>query len=167
MNSVILYIYRLITYVLPETRFFSLKRFLLRKAGLVIGENVRICSSALFLGTGKIYIGDNTWIGHNVIIASASPSEICIGDNVDIAPNVYIGNGSHEIDPLGSHSAGKGISGNIIINDGVWICVNSTILANVEIGHKAVVGACTLVNKNIEAYTVVGGNPCKEIKKII
>lgn len=74
--------------ILPETRCFGFKRWMLRLCGAKIGKNVRICSSAKFLGAGDLEIGDNTWIGHQCLISSSS--RIIIGANCDFAPRVYI-----------------------------------------------------------------------------
>ncbi len=149
---------------MPDTRFFGLKRILYRSAGATIGKNVRICSSAKILGNGSLTIGENTWIGHETMIISSS--NILIGKNVDIAPRVYIGTGTHEVDPTGSHSAGQGISKEIIIEDGVWIGVNSTILPGVNIGQKTIIAAGSVVTKSFQKLLVIGGIPAKFIKKL-
>lgn len=55
--------------------------------------------------------------------------------------------------------------GNIIIGSDVWIGRDTMILSGVKIGDGAVIGAKSLVTKDIEPYTIVGGNPAKFIKK--
>ncbi|SDS14700.1 acyltransferase [Winogradskyella sediminis] len=162
MSSLKLYIIRLFVLFIPETRGFSIKRFLYRWAGAKIGENVRICSSAIILGSGKLKIGSNTWVGQNVMLLASK--EIEIGKNVDIGPKVYIGNGTHVIEPNSERIAGKGKSIKIIIGNGTWLGVNSTILPGVVVGDKVVVGAGSLVNTKLESYTVAVGSPAKAIK---
>jgi acetyltransferase-like isoleucine patch superfamily enzyme len=164
MSPFILYIYRIFTIFLPETRFFGFKNVLLRLAGARIGENVKVCSSVRIIGNGILLIDDNTWIGPSTLISVTNPASIVILGNVDIAPNVYIGTGTHKIDMYGLNSAGFGYNDNIIINSGVWIGVGSMILPGVEIGTKAVVGAGSLVNKNVAPYSVVAGVPARSIK---
>lgn len=164
MKASILYINRLIFSVLPETRCFGLKRALLRLAGAKIGNNVRICSSAMIIGVGELKIGDNTWIGQRVMLIASS--KIKIGKNVDIAPNVYIGNGTHEITPERDRIADVELSKDIEIGDGCWICVNSTILAGVSIGKKCVVAAGTVVTKSFDNMKLIVGIPA-EVKKIL
>jgi maltose O-acetyltransferase len=61
-------------------------------------------------------------------------------------------------------SAGQGISKNIIIEDGVWIGANTTIIGGVTIGKKSIIAAGSLVNRDIPAYTIAAGSPCKPIK---
>ena len=80
---------------MPATRFFKVKRGLLRWAGATIGSNVRIVSSAKFYLTGQLIIGDNTWIGHEVLVVGGD-APVCIGKNVDIAPRVNIITGGHQ-----------------------------------------------------------------------
>lgn len=164
MNGVGLYIYKIITSILPETKCFGLKRFLLTKCGAKIEKGVRICSSASFWGAGDLYIGKDTWIGHGVLILSSS--YVRIGSCVDIAPRVYIGTGTHVIDLEGSHVAGEGINKNIIIGDGAWLCVNSTILPGVSIGEKTIVAAGAVVNKSYGDNEIVGGVPAKHIRNV-
>ena len=65
----------------------------------------------------------------------------------------------------GMHTAGKGISANIIINDGVWIGMNSIILPGVNIGKKSIIAAGSVVTRDVPEYSMVAGNPAK-IKKV-
>lgn len=164
MNSFLIYLYNLFIPILPSTRFFAFKRLLLKLCGVKIGHNVRVCSSVKFYGSGRLSIGDNVWIGHNVCIISSSM--VTIGNNVDIAPEVFITTGSHEIDKYGLRTAGKGISKDIIIEDGVWLCARAVILPGVRIGCKSVVAAGGIVTRNIQEMSLYGGVPVKFIKKI-
>lgn len=64
-----------------------------------------------------------------------------------------------------SHIEGfGGTKGDVIIGSDCWICSGATILSGVTIGDGAVVAACSVVTKNVEAYAVVGGNPARFIK---
>jgi acetyltransferase-like isoleucine patch superfamily enzyme len=164
MITIILYFYNCITLVLPETKLFGFKNAILRLAGVEIGKNVRICSSTKILGNGKLSIGDNTWIGQQGLIISSS--NIIIGSNIDIAPRVYIGNGTHVIDLNSANIAGAGISKDINIGDGSWICVNCTILPGVNIGVKNIIAAGSTVAKSTENNSMYGGVPTKLIKKL-
>lgn len=165
MNTTILYLYQLIAVFLPETRFFSLKCWLLKLAGAKIGKNVRICSSVRIIGNGNLSIGDNCWIGPQTLISSSFPAEVKLGNNIDIAPRVFIGTGSHEIDMSKINSAGKGISLNVVIDDGAWICVGALLLPGVCIGKKAIIASGSVVTKDIPKYTLGVGNPCRIAKE--
>lgn len=157
-----MYISQLIFKLLPETRCFRLKRFLLRASGVSLGRNVRICSSVRILGNKTLQIGENTWIGHGTIIVCSET--VSIGSNVNIAPMCYIGTGTHEITPSGDSIAGRGISFPIIIKDGVWLCARSTVLAGSKIGTKSIVAAGAVVKGKVEDFELVGGVPAQHIK---
>ncbi|HNX05774.1 MAG TPA: acyltransferase [Opitutales bacterium] len=142
---------------LPETRLFGLKRALLSAAGVKVGRGVRFCSSALILGGGTLSIGDDTWIGHQVLIVAAS--DVFIGNRVDLAPRVYIGTGTHAPDVDGLRAAGQELTRDIHIGDGAWLGACSCILPGVRIGTNAVVAAGAVVTKDVAEKTVVGGVP--------
>ena len=55
-------------------------------------------------------------------------------------------------------------NGNVEIGNDVWIGANVTILSGVKIGDCAIIGTCSLVTKNVEPYTIIGGNPAKLIR---
>jgi acetyltransferase-like isoleucine patch superfamily enzyme len=55
--------------------------------------------------------------------------------------------------------------GNVVIGNDVWIGINSLILSGVHIGDGAIIGACSVVTKDVEPYTIVAGNPAKVIRK--
>lgn len=156
------YVVNFIIVLLPSTRLFYFKRFLLSLKGAKIGKNVRVCSSAKFLGNGKLIIDENTWIGHECLLISTS--SISIGKNVDIAPRVFIGTGTHLIEMNSPNVAGEGINKDIVIENGVWIGANSIVLPGVKIGEKSIIGAGSVVVKDIPPYCIAVGNPCRPIK---
>lgn len=164
MKPSVLFLINIIKYFIPETRGFRIKRSLYRVAGVKVGKNVRICSSVKIRGNGNLSIGDNTWIGHETLIISSS--SILIGSDNDIAPKVYIGTGTHQIDILSPNIAGKGISKDVIINNGCWICVGSIILPGVKIGNKSIIAAGAVVSQTIPDFTIVGGIPAKVLKRL-
>jgi acetyltransferase-like isoleucine patch superfamily enzyme len=164
MNTFLLYIFGGFIHCLPPTRFFSLKRLLYKFAGVKIGKNVRIASSAKILGSGDLTIGDNTWIGHEVIIFCSD--KIFIGKDCDIAPRVYMGNGTHSVESQGTKAAGKGISLPITIGDGCWICANCTILPLTKIGECSIVAAGSVVKGKIPSRELWGGIIAKKIRKL-
>jgi maltose O-acetyltransferase len=148
----------------PLTRGYGLRARLLRFAGVDCARSARIVASARILQKNLV-IGEDTFIGHQVLIGGNLKFRVTIGSNVDIAPRVVVLSGSHEIDMFGSHSAGEGAGGEVHIEDGAWIGANSTVLPGVTIGRKAVVGAGSVVTRDIPAFTVAVGNPCRPIKR--
>lgn len=114
-----------------------------------------------------ITIGSNTYIGRNCIFQSAH-GRIIIGDNVMFGAGVHIHGGNHEI-----HTVGKLMNeieklpdsdGIVKIANDVWIGSNAIILKGVSINEGAVIGAGSVVTKDIPAYAIAVGNPCKVIK---
>jgi putative colanic acid biosynthesis acetyltransferase WcaF len=166
MKTHINYINTLIFRVLPETRFFGLKRYLMRLAGIKIGENSRVCSSVTISGNGTIEIGDNVWIGPQVFLSASTPASIKIASHCGIAPQTYIATGTHEIDYEGLSSLGPGLNLDVIIEEGAWIGPKVAILPGLTIGKKAIVAAGAVVSKDVAEKTMVGGVPAKFMKNI-
>jgi len=148
---------------LPATRFFGLKRWLLRVAGARVGDGVRCASSARFQLTGELSIGSETWIGHDVLVVGGG-SPVSIGRNCDIAPRVTLATGSHQIDPLGARVAGEGYSLPIVIGDGCWICAGATILGGTIIGSHSIVAAGAVVKGHFPPKSMIGGVPARVIR---
>ena len=88
---------------------------------------------------------------------------ITIGDEVFIGPKVNLITINHDPDPE-NRSATYGRP--ITIEDKVWIGINSTVLPGVRIGYGAIIGAGSVVTKDVPPMTVVAGNPARFIKKI-
>lgn len=157
------YIIQLVFPVLPDTRLYHLKVFLLRLRGFRIGRNVRVVSSVRFK-LRMLSVGDNTFIGHQTLIAGGN-ALVHIGQNVDIAARCMLMTGTHEI---GSsiQRAGKGRSDNITIGDGTWVGAGAIILGGVHIGRGCIIGAGSLVRKDVEDNCLVAGVPARVIRKL-
>ena len=88
-----------------------------------------------------------------------------IGANAFIAPGVCLACAGHAIVPE-QRSAGIGTSKPIVIEDDVWIGANTVVCGGVTIGKGSVIGAGSVVNKDIPAGVVAVGNPCKVLRPI-
>lgn len=88
---------------------------------------------------------------------------ITIGNDVYIGPKVNLITINHDPDPE-NRSATYGRS--IVIEDKVWIGINATVLPGVHIGYGAIIGAGSVVTKDVPAMTVVAGNPARVIRQI-
>lgn len=149
--------------IIPN-RFFTFKSKIWNHIGYNIHYSARLSSSVKLLGSIDIMIKDDTFIGHNTLIMGGE-SKITIGKNCDISSNVTIVSGTHELNPRGIRMAGRGIGKDVIIRNGVWVGASVTILPGVTIGEMSVVAAGSIVNKNVDSYTMVAGNPAKPIKR--
>jgi len=113
-------------------------------------------------GVGDVIIGNHTLIGiGNVIIG---PVEL--GDNIIIAQNVVISGLNHNYQDIKIPISEQNITtAKITIEDDCWIAANVVITAGVCIGKHTVIGAGSVVTKDIPAYSVAVGNPARIIKK--
>ena len=144
------------------THYFAIKRHLLRSAGLIIAENAKIVGPIHF-DTNMIDIGKNTWIGKNFCVYGNG--SVKVGSDCDLAPDIILETGSHKIGTF-SHRAGEGYCGEIIIGNGCWLGIRTTLLPNIKIGDGSIIAAGAVVNKDVDSNLLVGGIPCKTIRKI-
>ena len=166
LSSIRLWLYALVARVLPETRGFALKVFLLRRCGASVGRNVRINSSAVFSGTGSLAIGDDVWVGPKCFISPVGVSGIRIGNHVDLGPQVMILTGTHRIEPEGEHIGGAGTSASVSVGNGCWLGARSTLLPGVALADKTVVAAGAVVTASVtETKTLVAGVPARVKKR--
>ena len=106
-----------------------------------LGKNVFINADCKFQDQGGIYIGDDTLIGHNVVLATLN----------------------HEEDPENRENL---IAAPIKIGNKVWIGSNATILPGVTVGDGAIIAAGAVVTKDVDSMSIVAGVPAKFVRKI-
>ncbi|KAH7466001.1 hypothetical protein KRP22_014984 [Phytophthora ramorum] len=111
----------------------------------------------------NIHMGDNVQMNFNCVFLDGCP--ITIGDRVLIAPNVQLYTASHPLDPE-VRSSGIEVGKPITIEDDVWIGGNAVVVPGVTIGRGSVIGAGSVVTKDVPPMCVYAGNPAKFIKKI-
>jgi len=144
---------------------------------IILGRNCHIYGSLyVYEHSGFIRIGDHCSLGECSRITSGK--NITIGNRVMIAHNVNIlDNISHPIEANLRHQDFLNHyshdvkefelkAASILIEDDVWIGFNSIILKGVTIGRGAIIGAGSVVTKDVEPWTINVGNPLKSIKKL-
>lgn len=136
-------------------------------------QNFRIEAWDLHMGntySPEITIGKNVSFNMNCHVGAID--RIIIKNNVLFGSNVLITDHSHggtDIDTLKIVPTKRNLQskGPVIIEEDVWVGDNVSILPGVTIGNNAVIGANSVITKNVPAYSVVVGNPARVIKQII
>ena len=111
----------------------------------------------------NIEVGENFFANYNLTVLDVG--KVIMGKNVQIAPNVSIYTASHPIHP-DSRNSGYQHGEGITIGDSVWIGGNTVILPGVHIGNNVVIGAGSVVNKDIPDNMIAVGNPCMMVREI-
>ncbi|MCL2011387.1 MAG: sugar O-acetyltransferase [Cystobacterineae bacterium] len=111
----------------------------------------------------NIEVGENFYLNHNGIILDAA--KVVFGDNVFIAPNCGFYTAGHPLD-VERRNKGLEYAKSIHIGNNVWIGGGASILPGVSVGDNSVIGAGSIVNKNVPANVIAVGNPCKVIKEL-
>ena len=110
-----------------------------------------------------IEVGKNFFANYNCTLLDVA--RIRIGDNCQMAPNVAVYTAGHPIHPVSRNSAyeyGKEVT----IGDNVWLGGNTVVCPGVRIGSNVVIGAGSVVTKDIPDWCIAAGNPCKVIRRI-
>lgn len=146
---------------LPRSVGSGWKRWLLRLFGAKIASSAIVYSSAKVYYPANLVMDDYSCLASDVDCYNVAP--IHIGANTTVSQGAYLCTASHDItDPL-NHL----ITAPILIEDQAWVGAKAFIGMGVTVGQGAVVGATASVYKNVEPWTVVGGNPAKFLKKRI
>lgn len=139
---------------------------------IIIGDNVKIGNRGAWILSPNLYekpeliIGNNTVVNYQVGISVECRVEI--GNNCVIAGGSMIfDNNSHSIYYTNGRKMTREDVSPIRIGDNVWIGMGSMLLKGVSIGYGSVVAARSVVTHSVPPMTLVGGNPARELKKIV
>ena len=141
-------------------------RVRIRGKGLALGRGVSICGEVTpveftTVDSGQICIGDHTFINYGCSFTAYS--SVTVGKHCSLGHYLFItDNNEHGID---DHSQ-RPVSQPVFIEDHVWIGTRVTILPGVHIGRHSVVGAGSVVTRNIPPYSVAAGNPARVIRTL-
>jgi len=137
---------------------FKQRRFLQKKFPKIRISKVNISFIDLVNFKGYAHVGAGAfWY---------ADGGIEIGNNVIFAPETVIWTSNHNYESdIAIPYGGPDIKKKVIIEDNVWVGIRCIILPGVTIGEGAIIAAGSVVTKNIEKYSIVGGNPARIIKR--
>ena len=145
---------------------YSIRNWLYTKTlpigeGIILQENVSI--TKMHYLNGKLHIGNNVTILRGVTLDYSGG--LIIEDNVTVSFDTYVLSHMHDIKNPCKRS-GKPIPKQTVVKKGVWVGARCTILGGVTIGEGSVVGAGSIVTKDIPCNQVWAGVPAKMIRKL-
>ncbi len=127
------------------------------------GKNLSI-KPGFFCDMGvNLRVGDDFLTNYNVTILDMAP--VTIGNNVWLGPSVGIFAVAHPMDAAG-RKAKLGIAKPITLGDNVWVGGNASILMGVNIGNNVIIGAGSVVTRDIPDNAVAVGNPARVVRYI-
>ena len=129
-----------------------------------VGQNCYI-ESPYFANWGghHVHLGSNIYA--NAGLKLVDDTHIYIGDNTMIGPNVVLATAGHPIDP---ELRGRGLQYNLPVHVGrnCWLGAGVIVMPGISIGDNTVIGAGSVVTKDIPAGVVAVGNPCKVLREV-
>lgn len=111
----------------------------------------------------NIEVGKNCFINYNCVILDNA--KVIMGDNCLLAPNVAIYTAGHTLHP-DARALGYEFGIGITLGDNVWVGGNTVICPGVHIGNNVVIGAGSVVTRDIPDWTLAVGNPCRVVRPI-
>lgn len=145
--------------------FIALRYIILKTLCEKCGDNIRIGKNVTIISWKKLVLGDNISIHDNCYIDAEGG--VNISNNVSIAHNSSILSSNHdwknEHIPIKYNPV---IPASVTIYEDVWIGCGCRVLAGVNIQSRSVVAAGSVVNRNVNSRTIVGGIPAKVLKEI-
>lgn len=111
----------------------------------------------------NIHLGKNFYANHNCVILDCA--KVTFGDHVMVGPNCGFYTACHPIDPQ-QRREGVEFARPITVGNDVWFGGGCTVLPGVTIGDGCVIGAGSVVTRDIPANTVAAGNPCRVLRSI-
>jgi maltose O-acetyltransferase len=139
-----------------------LRRLLAKNFLLRMGDDVKIHGGISLGSASKLEIGDRSSINIGCWVSN----DTVIGSDVMLGPDVSIISSSHVFSDtsLSMREQGESVRRPVIIGDDVWIGTRAIILPGVKVGSHSIIGAGSVVTKDVPEWSIVGGNPAKIIR---
>lgn len=131
------------------------------KGRLLFGKKVGILGNFYVADASNVRIGDHCGINEGVFILGHTRIEI--GSHVVLSARCMLLDAGLDRSAFAHSDFPKHASAPIVIEDGAWIGAGAIVLAGVTVGRKSIVGAGSVVTKNVPPFTIVAGNPAKRI----
>ena len=138
---------------------YGWRRWLLRLFGARIGSNVLMSPSARVTYPWKLSVGDNAWIGDDVVIYTLGWIEI--GANAVVSQRSYLCTGSHDYSKPTFDIYVKPI----VVEEQAWVATDVFVAPGVRIGRGTVVGARSSVFASLPEGVIAVGNPARVVRK--
>ena len=135
----------------------ALRTFSLQLFGAKIGKNCLFKRQAKFYAPWNFECGNAVCIGARAEVYNKD--KVVCGNNVIISQDAYLCTASHDVSSC--RMALK--TDSIFVGDNVWVAAKAAILPGVKLAEGTVVGACAVVTRDTCAWTIVGGNPARQI----
>ena len=164
MHQQMLCLEKLYDYNATRPSEFEKREALLKEMFGEIGEGCYIEPPFHANWAGKhVHFGNNVYANFNLTLVD--DTDIYVGDKVMFGPNVTVATAGHPIDPPLRYQAMQ-YNVPVHIGENVWIGANAVVLPGVTIGDNSVIGAGSVVTKDIPANVVAVGNPCRVLREI-
>jgi putative colanic acid biosynthesis acetyltransferase WcaF len=137
----------------------TLRIAILRIFGARIGERVVIRSNVNVTFPWRLEVGDDVWLGEEVLILSLAP--VMIKSNVCISQRAFLCTGSHDFRAANFDLITKPIT----VRSGSWVAAQAFIAPGVEIGEGSMVAAGSVVSESVPPKCLVRGNPAVVVKR--
>lgn len=148
---------------LSMKNFFCFVKYLALqlKGFFVFGRRVGVLGNFTVVNSKNVCIGKNCGINHDVFILGNNNIEI--GDGVVLSARVMLLDAGLDVKKFSTQDFPPHVSGFVKIEDGVWVGAGAIVLSGVTIGRKSVIGAGSVVTKDVSPFTIVAGNPARPI----
>lgn len=119
----------------------------------------------------NVYMGENSYPPIGMMVVNSEKTQVIVGNNVSLAPYVTFvaetaANNGKKINDLSYVKTHITKSLSIIISDEVWIGANVTLMPGVRVGECSVIGAGSVVTRDIEPYSIYAGVPARKIRTL-